>query len=433
MVFRKILVFFLPLLISLSVYPVTPRDTVSVMVYNLLFYGNYTSFCNSQNNNIDDKDAHLRTIIAYSQPDLFAVNEMGPDPANATRIRDHVLNADGRTGYAHVSYTNTTGSGLVNMLFYNTEKFVLYSEDVAAAVVRDINLYTLYYNDPLLGQGNDTIFLHVFVTHMKAGSSSGDQQRRMQEASAVMSYIDQMNIRGNLLFMGDFNMNSSYEQAFQQITYHPNESIRFHDPIDQPGVWWNNPEMVPYHTQSTRTGQHDCFVTGGMDDRYDFILATESIMEGWQGMVYIEDSYNAIGQDGLRFNQSLISPPNQSGVPQEVILALFNMSDHLPVQMQIGITDYVSSISHNDPPAAGIHVVYDRAGKNVAIHIHGHAGSVSVELISPAGISLLRKTGTTLTSPVVVQADVSGFAPGLYFIAVKPPTGKKLIEKVFIY
>ncbi len=433
MVFRKELVFYLLLLVSLSVYPITPRDTVSVMVYNLLFYGNYTSFCNPQNNNIDDKDAYLRTIIAYSQPDLFAVNEMGPDPANASRIRDHVLNADGRTGYEHADYTNTTGSGLVNMLFYNTEKFVLYSEDVAAAVVRDINLYTLYYNDPLLGHGNDTIFLHVLVTHMKAGSSGSDQQRRMQEATAVMGYIEQMNIRGNLLFMGDFNMNSSYEQAFQLITYHPNESIRFYDPIDQPGVWWNNPDMAPYHTQSTRTGQHDCFVTGGMDDRYDFILATESVMEGREGMVYIEDSYRAIGQDGLRFNQSLISPPNESGVPQEVILALYNMSDHLPVQMELGITDYVSDVTSVFAQAAGIRVTYDRAGEKFDIQINDQTGSFGIELISVSGITVFRKIYNALMSPAVVQVNVSGFAPGLYFLAFTSQTGKKVVEKVFIY
>ena len=421
------------LLFSLSSYAATPRDTVSVMVYNLLFYGHYTSFCNQQNNNVDDKDAYLRTIIAYSQPDLFAVNEMGPDPANATRIRDHVLNADGRTGYEHAGYTNTTGSGLVNMLFYNTEKFVLHSEDVAAAVVRDINLYTLYYNDPLLGQGNDTIFLHIFVTHMKAGSSSSDQQRRMQEASAVMGYIDQMNIRGNLLFMGDFNMNSSYEQAFQLITYHPNESIRFYDPIDQPGVWWNNPEMALYHTQSTRTGQHDCFVTGGMDDRYDFILATESVMEGWQGMQYIEESYRAIGQDGLRFNQSLISPPNQSGEPEEVIFALYNMSDHLPVKMKLGITDYVSEIKPVNLPHPKIKVNYDRWGERIDILVNGYTGSYIVEVVSLAGVPVFRKKDTALMSPAFVQIDVSGLASGLYFISYKPQTGRQLVEKIFIY
>lgn len=432
MTFRKILVFLFSV-ISLSGYSVTPRDTVSVMVYNLLFYGNYTSFCNPQNNNIDNKDAYLRTIIAYTQPDLFAVNEMGPDPANATRIKQNVLNADGRTGYDHASYTNTTGSGLVNMLFYNTEKFVLYSEAVAAAVVRDINLYTLYYNDPLLGHGNDTIFLHVFVTHMKAGSSASDQQRRMQEATAVMGFIEQMDIRGNLLFMGDFNMNSSYEQAFQLITYHPNESIRFYDPIDQPGVWWNNPEMAPYHTQSTRTGQHDCFVTGGMDDRYDFILATESVMEGREGVVYIEESYRTIGQDGLRFNQSLISPPNESGDPHEVILALFNMSDHLPVQMKLGITDYVSNITPILPQAADIKVTYDKADARVDIQIIDYSGLFGIEIVSLAGITVFRQTDNALISPAFVQADVSGFAPGLYLIAFTPQTGNKVVEKVFIY
>lgn len=421
------------LLIPLYSFGITPKDTVSVMVYNLLFYGHYTSFCTPQNNNVDDKDAHLRKIIAYAQPDLFAVNEMGPNPANTTRLLDNVMNADGRNFYTHASFTNNAGSNLVNMLFYNEEKFVLYDEAVVASVVRDINLYTLYYSDPDLASGNDTIFVHLFVAHFKAGSSSGDQQRRQQEAAAVMGYIQQMNIQGNLLFLGDFNMNSSYEQAYQTITYHPNESIRFYDPIDKPGVWWNNPEMAPFHTQSTRTGQHDCFVTGGMDDRYDFILASESIMEGNKGMKYIHDSYETIGQDGLRFNQSLVSPANQSGVPQNIIHALYNMSDHLPVKMKVEITNYVSTTTADHPENPNWQLHYDSKNKQIEIITSDYVGWFEVDLISVSGIPVFHQKNTSPMSPYSMRIDVSGYQPGVYMVSIRDGKPGFYTEKLIVY
>ncbi len=133
----KLFVLTLVLLVS-GAMRAAPRDTISVMVYNLLFYGHYTSFCTPQNNNVDDKDEYLKTIIGYTLPDIFGVNEMGTSPVNASRILNNVMNADGRTSYAHAGYTNNAGSGLVNMLFYDTEKFVLYDEEVAASIMSTI-------------------------------------------------------------------------------------------------------------------------------------------------------------------------------------------------------------------------------------------------------------------------------------------------------
>ena len=44
---------------SLSAQP----DTLKVMQYNLLNYGNNTSYCNATNNNISNKDSYIRTIL----------------------------------------------------------------------------------------------------------------------------------------------------------------------------------------------------------------------------------------------------------------------------------------------------------------------------------------------------------------------------------
>ena len=409
-----------------------PRDTVSVMVYNLLFYGHYTSFCTPQNNNVDDKDEYLRTIISYTLPDIFAVNEMGPSAANATRILNNVMNSDGRTNYAHAAYTNTAGSNLVNMLFYDSDKFVLYDEEVAASVVRDINRYSLYYNDPDLGNGNDTIFLHLFVTHMKAGSSVQDQQRRTQEANAVMNYIEEKNITGNALFMGDFNMNSSFEEAYQIITYNLNEGIRFYDPINRPGVWWNNPDMAPYHTQSPRVGQHPCFVTGGLDDRYDQILVTKSVMEGYAGMQYLQGSYRAIGQDGQRFNQSLISPPNNSE-PQEVIYAMYNMSDHLPVKMQMTILDYYTQVDEMEELPVIQNVRYDSGSTSVHIKVGDFSGKAQLKIFSASGGLVRQKKDLSLFPGSEFSVSAGGLAPGPYVLRVETDKGGVFTEKLIIH
>ncbi len=420
------------ILATASALSATPKDTVTVMVYNLLFYGHYTSFCTQQNNHVDDKDEYLRTIIAHTQPDIFAVNEMGTNPANADRLLNKVMNAEGRTEYERASYTNTANSSLVNMLFFNGEKFVLYDESVVTNIVRDINLYTLFYRDEDLETGSDTVFLHILVTHMKAGSSAADQQRRMQEAVAVMGYIEQMNIRGNLLFMGDFNMNSSFEQAYQLITYHPNEDIRFYDPIDKPGVWWNNPGMAPYHTQSTRTGSHDCFVTGGMDDRYDLILASASIMQGLLGLHLVEGTYRAVGQDGQRFNQSLITPENLSE-PQEVIMALYHMSDHLPVKMKMTVSDPLNTSVSTPDVSADLRVTLNRQTQKLQLHLSETYTGISAAIITVYGKTLLNINKTALHGPGTIYMDISDVPPGVYVLRITAQQRDTVVRKVFIY
>ncbi len=384
------------------------------MHYNLLYYGISTSFCNSQNNNVDIKDDNLTAIIDHVQPDIFTVNELGRGEGNADRILNNVLNAAGESRFSRASYTNTTNSTIVNMLYYDHNKFSIYFEAVASNILRDINLYTLYYNDHERLQAGDTTFLTAVVAHFKAGSSATDQQTRTAEAQAVMAYINSNNIRGNLMFMGDFNMNASFEQAFQHITYHPNEEIRFYDPVDQPGQWYNNPAMALHHTQSTRTGSHDCFVTGGLDDRYDLVLASHAIMEGYMGLHYIEDSYYALGQDGNRYNQSVIYPTNNSA-PQMVIEALYGMSDHLPVIMKIKTGEI--SVNTFRPTAKRQLLFFNNPVKDLLeLRIGNGSQSMIISLFSLNGERLLSLPEQTLMAGEVVVFDISGLAPGIYLI-----------------
>jgi len=418
------------LLLFFAVWPTLAQDTITVMQYNLLYYGFNTSFCTSQNNNVDLKDQYLSTIINHVNPDVFSVNELGRGQENVERILNNVLNTGGQNRFSAATYTNTTNSTIVNILFYDHNKFTLYFEAVVASVVRDINLYTLYYNDEEMLAAGDTIFLTSIVAHFKAGSSSADQQTRTAEAQAVMAYINSSNIRGNLLFMGDFNMNSSFEQAFQHITFHPNETIRFFDPINKPGQWYNNPDMAAYHTQSTRTGSHSCFAPGGLDDRYDLILASHAVMHGYMGLEFIEGSYKALGQDGNRFNQSLISPVNNSA-PQAVIEALYGMSDHLPVIMQMRTGD----IMVNTHPFADFRseIRYNNPVKNILqIHFSRASQPLDISLYSITGEKVFSIPEKEFFAGETLSLDFSGLPSGIYFIRIEGnnvhPYASKIIK-----
>ena len=100
------------LLISLGF---AQTETIRMMHYNLLYYTEQgASGCNSSTNNLNNKDAALRTIIDYVMPDVLVVNEIGSNVSYADRIVNNVLNANGRQGYQHGPLTNYSGGSIAN-------------------------------------------------------------------------------------------------------------------------------------------------------------------------------------------------------------------------------------------------------------------------------------------------------------------------------
>lgn len=393
------------------------QDTISVMVYNLLYYGVTTSFCTAYNNNVDMKDGHLRTIISHTLPDIFAVNEMGRGQQTADRILTQVMNSEGRNMYDRATYTNTTNSTIVNMLFFRHDKFVMYHETVVSDVERDINMYTLYHKSPDLERG-DTTFLTCMVAHFKAGSSNSDQQTRLLEAQSIMGYLSQNQFGGNLLLMGDFNMKSSYESAYGLLTYHPNESIRLYDPINKPGLWIDNPDMAMFHTQSTRTSGPGCFASGGMDDRFDQILVSESMLSGIRGARYLEGSYQVIGQDGQRLNKSLTEPTNTSE-PEEVIHALYNMSDHLPVMMQVVAGDISQDMARVQAyRAASLTDLVNPVDQNLRFRLQLNPGPIHIRLFSLSGELIISQEMDVSVFGQAFSIDLSAVPGGMYILNV---------------
>ena len=320
-------------------------DTIRMMQYNLMYYTTLgPDGCDETTNSLDNKDMALKEILKYVKPDVLCVNEIGKEDKYAQRLLNNTLNVDGVNYYATCPTTSSSSSYITtgNRLFYNTKKLCYHSSFYIPTSVAYINAYKMYYKTNRLAAG-DTIFTTFFVMHLKAGSSESNAQTRLTQTQALMSRIS-AGKAGNYIVSGDFNCYGASESAYQHLIHYSNSLYRFCDPLDNEEEWHSNRSCVNIHTQSTHS-YGDCFAGGGLDDRFDIILVSPYILYGSQKVQSINSSYHAVGQDGSRFNGTVISPFNRD-VPEEIATALFNMSDHLPVIMDLyiktstGIDDY---------------------------------------------------------------------------------------------
>ncbi|NLA23601.1 MAG: hypothetical protein GX879_01405 [Bacteroidales bacterium] len=314
------------------------QDTVRILTYNLLYYNHYgQDWCTEENNPINNKDQWLRTIISYTKPDIVAFNEVAGNEITKYKLKGSVLNTDGRTYFKETNYPYGAGN-LTCFMYYNQEKFDLKEVfDVYTASSRDFKVYRLQYKHSL-SETN----LYIIPVHFAAGNNTSGQNKRAQMADSIMSLVERRGNNDNFIVLGDMNVYRHTEPAFQKLINHPNIEYRFYDPVNQLGSWNNNPSFKNYHTQSTHTDDDGCKATGGLDDRFDIILVDDDILSGAGRVKYIENSYTTVGQDGEHFNHSLIVGGNSS-VPADVLNALYNMSDHLPVYADFVIGNANSS------------------------------------------------------------------------------------------
>jgi hypothetical protein len=313
------------------------------------------------------------------------------------------------------------------MLYYNSDKLELKWQGNVQTWPRQTDVYKLFYKSHELVKG-DTTFITCFVTHLKAGNSSEDAASRGVAASQIMNYIKNRNIQGNILLMGDLNVYTSAEAAIQTFTTPTTTDVRFYDPVDALGGWHDNNNYSKYHTQSTMISG-DCHSGGGMDDRFDLILATNPILEGTQGALYVEDSYWAYGQDGNRLNKSLISPLNES-LPSSVINALYYNSDHLPVVMKLFVdatplvgneilSDKKSQIRFQNPFDNSI-IIWNDLSKPEATRIR---------VVNILG-SLVFDKNVTLFPGEELNFDAQKLNKGLYFVEISSSGFRDVIKLI---
>ncbi len=423
------------LLIFLAVFINTnAQDTLVVMQYNLLYYGINTEFCTSANNNLETKDQALRTILNEIKPDIFTVNELSSTITVHQHLLDTDLNFDGETKYKMAAQKPVAFSNICQLVFYNSLKLRLKRQSIAQSVVRDVNVYELYYISDDLAQG-DTAFITCVATHLKAGNTSTDETTRNTMVNNTMQYLENGFQSSNLLFMGDFNYYTAFEPGFQSMTNYSNPALRFFDPVNRIGSWNNSSSYSDVHSQSTHTSSTGCASTGGMDDRFDFILISNEVRDGLRHVTYIPETYHAFGQDGNRFNGFINGSPANSVVSQEVADALYNMSDHLPIVMKLKIDKtlnvneiygkpFLVSLSPNPVSVTN---------PNVNIRFQGDfSGDFLLEFINLKGMVVCKETFSNISVNQPVNIDLSKFKSGIYFLKVSNEKGFVHTEKIIV-
>ena len=331
---KRLVVILLLAIASFSAFGSEP-DTLKVMQYNLLNYGNNYGGCNNTNNNINDKNAYIRTILSAYYPDIFTVCEMGKSASLPNDFLRNNLNINGTNSWKTSAGSNSGNSSLTNCIFYNSTKVTLMAHTVANTYTRDVDVYQFRVNSDETGSTR----LVCVVAHLKAGTGSSNEGNRKIMAENVMKHLSANYPGENVLIMGDFNLYTSTELAYRALTNSTSYPYAyFVDPVYPYGVgsWSNNGNFVNYHTQSTHKDDDGCASGGGMDDRFDFILMSESIYGGRDHIKYVNGSYKALGQDGRHFNQNINYLTN-TAVSKEVADALYGNSDHLPVIMKLAV------------------------------------------------------------------------------------------------
>lgn len=297
------------------------------------------------------RHADLTTAIFGSfegrkmQPDVIATQEFSSQAAQDSFLA--MLNA-GPLGPIWQAAPFTNGADSDNAFFYRSDRVVLVNSTVISTggnsplPPRD----TKRYDVVLLGYTHIAPKIAIYACHMKAGTTANDQSRRLAEAFAIRNNAQSLIGFDGAMVLGDFNLYTSTEDAYVKLTgSEANNLGRFFDPISTPGDWDNNSAFRYIHTQ-------DPSGPGGMDSRFDFILASQRLVNG-SGLDYIGQpttpystvtwndpahSYRAWGNDGTSFNSPLRIIGNAmvgSTIAQALVNASTVNGGHLPVYLDL--------------------------------------------------------------------------------------------------
>ena len=407
------------------------QDTLTVMQYNLLEYGNYNSGfadCYETNNNTQHKDECIRTILDYVKPDILTVCEFGATQALLTDFLRHNLNINGIDYWKSddakdIISMNYSNSNIINHIFFDSRKLGLSKHIALPTLPRATDFYELYLKTPGLAAG-DTIKLICIVAHPKAGQ--GYEASRRTQMQIAMDFLNQTYPHDNALIMGDFNMYGASESGYRLLTQtYSNSEVLFIDPVASlggVGEWNNNSQYTKFHTQSTRGYSEECFSGGGMDDRFDFILMADEIKFSYNHLRYVNNSYHAVGNDGRHFNMSIDQNGNDA-VPAEVAEALFDASDHLPVTMKIAVYVHLG-VEDNIAQSLYATIAPNPASDKTVVNFFNPAqGQVQFDLFSLQGQLVQRAACDFSEGSQGFELSLEGLTKGFYLLRIKHKNG----------
>jgi hypothetical protein len=329
-------------------------DTLRVMAYNVLYYGNG---CQGPNQLYHD---YLKTIVGYANPDILSLEKMASIPVSREdkfgtapfgfedSILNNSLNVAFPGRYAYCPLVNTARSSSMSMLFYDQRKLGYICITCSYANITDFTTYKFYYKSPDLAVTHDTTFLYVIPIHTRSGDDN-ERVRGVQIGEAMKYIREHFVALPNMIKLGDFNSRNSEEPFYKLLTANNDSNFQFFDPpffpdkkLKYPADWDHNAEFSGYMTTSTRESAdipNSCGTGGGAKNWYDHIFLSSSIIHHTNRIRYIPNSYKTIGNDGQRFGISINNrnAHQNASAPDNVIEALYQMSNKYPVMLSIEV------------------------------------------------------------------------------------------------
>ena len=302
---------------------------------------------------------------------------------------DHAAILAGLGGdWSGATYTNDNedGYGGAQACFYRADQLIELTaghDDLYTGAGRRCDRWQFQ----LLGHDAPPVRFYLYSAHLKAGTGSTNEAERLTGADRILDDLATLPAGTPAIVCGDMNFYSNNEDGYQAFT---NILV---DPLGT-GSWGGESQAIK-HTQSPRSVNSGGLASGGLDDRFDFMLVTPTMHEA-DGLSIITNSQRAVGNDGQHYNAAINDGNNTyfpGDMPRSNTLAdhLHDASDHIPVMADFFL------------PA----VLQVDGGGDVGALIEGAAIETALDVTNAAG------TGAAdLHWSVAATGDAGALGPG---------------------
>lgn len=322
-----------------------------IVLWLLLLYGTplwgqlrvatYNTATSGENGSPSEPRSQMRRVLegigdqmvsGIARPlDVLLLQEQHSLETSTQAIVELLNDLYGEGIYARGLEVGRTNGGGRGAIVYNTQTVELMEELAFGTVNGSVAAReTMRYTLRPVGYDEDANF-YAYVNHYKSGATESDQIRRDLEAREVRANANRLDSAAHILFAGDFNIQNCNERMMQTLT--ADGSSQAIDPVNPFGSncdWHNNAALKRWHTQSPSDGTDGSLVGGGMDDRFDFQLVTDDLLDG-EGLSMVPNSYRTFGNNGSHPLNGAVNDLQNDAAPRSVLNALARTSDHLPV------------------------------------------------------------------------------------------------------
>ncbi|MBM4116365.1 T9SS type A sorting domain-containing protein [bacterium] len=398
----------LALLLLTALAAAAQAGQVRLVSHNLLNYPGSTGAARAP---------HFQTVLAAAAPDLLLVQEM-LGQSGVDQFLAQVLEPLAPGAWSAAPFHD--GFDTDRALFLRADCASVLAAGWLDTALRDIDWWDLR-----LAASGDT--LRVYNLHLKASQGSSEEQRRYEECLVLRASLDALPAGRAVLVCGDFNLYTAAEPAWQLLRS-PGPGQLF-DPLAAEGAWHDNPAFATVHSQSTRTSDFGGGATGGLDDRFDFLLPGAALLDGL-GLELEPASYLTLGNDGAHLNLSIVTGVN-GAVSAEVAQALHEASDHLPLCVDLSWSE--STAVAELPTAARLDVWPNPFNPTTRLRFRlPLAGPARLEIFDPQGRRVARLfAGEAPAGSLAVDWQAGSLPAGLY-LAILSQDGRPVARSKLV-